>query len=253
MERMAASSDPLQSEHTPEAIADRIAAATQHSYVGDFVLGAVDGAITTFAIVAGAAGAGLSNGVVLVLGLANVLADGLSMAAGNFLKARSDQQLVARFRRMEESHIDRIPDGEREEVRQIFKNKGFDGAALDNIVEVITQDRRQWVDTMLTEEWGLQLAPPSPWRASLATFAAFLLAGMVPLLPVMFALGRHAGDAFVWSAAFTGVTFFAVGYARGRVVDRRPWAAGCETLLIGGAAATVAYLVGRLLEHLAAS
>ncbi|MCI0361700.1 MAG: VIT1/CCC1 transporter family protein, partial [Planctomycetaceae bacterium] len=162
-------SKQLQSEHTPEAIKHRIAAATQHSYLGDFVLGAVDGAITTFAIVAGSAGAGLSNGVVFVLGLANVLADGFSMAAGNYLRARSEQQLVARFRRMEEMHIDHIPDGEREEVRQIYRNKGFEGAALDNIVEVITQDRRQWVDTMLTEEWGLQLTPPTPWRAGLAT------------------------------------------------------------------------------------
>jgi VIT1/CCC1 family predicted Fe2+/Mn2+ transporter len=241
----------LQSEHTPEAIKRRIAAATQHSYLGDFVLGAVDGAITTFAIVAGAAGAGLSNGVVMVLGLANVLADGLSMAAGNYLRARSDQQLVDRFRRQEEMHIDHIPDGEREEIRQIYRNKGFAGDALENIVEVITQDRRRWVDTMLTEEWGLQLTPPSPWRAGLATFAAFLLAGLVPLLPVMFALAREAGDTFLWSAALTGVTFFAVGYARGLIVENRPWAAGCETLLIGGAAAGVAYLVGRLLERFA--
>jgi VIT1/CCC1 family predicted Fe2+/Mn2+ transporter len=241
----------LQSEHTPEAIKRRIAAATQHSYLGDFVLGAVDGAITTFAIVAGAAGAGLSNGVVLVLGLANVLADGLSMAAGNFLRARSDQQLVDRFRRLEEMHIDYIPDGEREEIRQIYRNKGFAGDALENIVEVITQDRRRWVDTMLTEEWGLQLTPPSPWRAGLATFAAFVLAGLVPLVPVMFALTREAGESFVWSAALTGVTFFAVGYARGLIVEKRPWAAGCETLLIGGAAASVAYFVGKLLERFA--
>jgi VIT1/CCC1 family predicted Fe2+/Mn2+ transporter len=243
----------LQSEHTPEAIKHRIAAATAHSYLGDFVLGAVDGAITTFAIVAGAAGAGLSNGVVLVLGLANVLADGLSMASGNFLRARSDQQMVARFRRLEEMHIDSIPDGEREEVRQIYRNKGFEGEALDNIVEVITQDRRQWVDTMLTEEWGLQLTPPSPWRAGLATFFAFLLAGLVPLVPLMISLQGHAAGTFVWSAVLTGVTFFAVGYARGHVVERRPWAAGLETLLIGGAAATVAWLVGRLLERLATS
>ena len=91
------SRDDLRSMHTQEAIAARILATTSHSYLGDFVLGAVDGAVTTFAIVAGAAGAGLSNGVVAVLGLANVAADGFSMAAGNYLKARADQQNLDRL------------------------------------------------------------------------------------------------------------------------------------------------------------
>src|SRR5688572_31490802 len=102
--------EALHDDHTREAIAQRLARATRHSYVGDFILGAVDGAVTTFAIVAGAAGAGLSNGVVLVLGIANVLADGFSMAAGNFLRARTDQQLLEQMRRAEEQHIDAIPD-----------------------------------------------------------------------------------------------------------------------------------------------
>lgn len=244
--------DALRREHTEEAIAERLAAAKRHSYLGDFVLGAVDGAVTTFAIVAGAAGAGLSNGVVLVLGLANVLADGFSMAAGNFLRARSDQQLLERHRRMEEAHIERIPEGEREEVRQIFKSKGFDGEVLEKIVQVITEDRQQWVDTMLTEEWGLQLQPPAPWRAGLVTFAAFVLAGLIPLLPTLFLLRGAIGESFIAASALTGVTFFVIGLIRGRVLDERPLIAGLETLFIGGSAAAVAFLVGRLLESFAA-
>src|SRR5688500_11987165 len=164
------------------------------------MLGAVDGAVTTFAIVSGAAGAGLPNGIVLVLGFSNVLADGFSMAAGNFLRARSDQQHLERFRRMEETHIDRIPEGEREEIRQIFQGKGFEGEMLEKIVKVITDDRQQWVNTMLTEEWGLQLHPPSPWLSGLATMAAFVMAGLVPLLPLIFMLHRRAGDSFAASA-----------------------------------------------------
>jgi VIT1/CCC1 family predicted Fe2+/Mn2+ transporter len=247
-----ASHESLQCEHTHEAIARRLAATTQHNYLGDFILGAIDGAVTTFAIVAGAAGAGLSNGVVLVLGLANVLADGFSMAAGNFLKARSDQQMVERFRRMEESHIERIPEGEREEVRQIYRGKGFDGEILEHIVQVITEDRRQWVNTMLTEEWGLQLQQPSAWRAGLTTFVAFILAGLVPLTPTLVMMGQRASDSFLASSLLTGVTFFAIGLLRGRLVDRQPLSSGLETLLIGGSAAAVAFLVGRLLERLAA-
>ena len=91
-----------------------------------------------------------------MLGLANVLADGLSMAVSNYLRARADGELLQRFRDMEEAHIDEIPEGEREEIRQIFAGKGFDGPILEQIVTVITKDRRRWVDTMLTEEWGLR-------------------------------------------------------------------------------------------------
>jgi VIT1/CCC1 family predicted Fe2+/Mn2+ transporter len=245
--------DPLPDDHTREAIARRLAAARSHSYLGDFVLGAVDGAVTTFAVVAGSAGASLSGGVVVVLGLANLLADGFSMAAGNFLRARSEHQVLDRFRRMEEMHIERIPEGEREEIRQIYRAKGFDGEMLESIITVITDDRRKWVNTMLTEEWGLQLRPPSPWRAGAATFAAFVLAGTVPLLPSLVLVQRDAAATFGMSCFLTGAAFFAIGYARGRVVDRRPWASAVETLGIGGAAAAVAYLVGRLLHDFAAA
>jgi VIT1/CCC1 family predicted Fe2+/Mn2+ transporter len=216
------------------------------------VLGAVDGAVTTFAIVAGAAGAGLSSGVAIVLGLANVLADGFSMAVGNFLKARSDVQVLDRFRRMEEMHIDEMPSAEREEIRQIFAGKGFDGSILDEIVRVITKDRKQWVDTMLTEEWGLQLEPPTPIYAALATMSAFLLAGMVPIVPLFFATDESASDVFWIASVMTGITFFAIGYLRGRTSEEhRPWLSGVETLAIGGAAALLAYIVGVLLEGLA--
>jgi len=238
----------LEELHTKEAIADRIAAATQHSYVGDFVLGAVDGAVTTFAIVAGAAGAGLSSGVAIVLGLANVFADGLSMAAGNFLKARADEQTVDRFRKMEEHHIDKVPDAEREEIRQIFAGKGFDGEMLEEVVKVITQDRKRWVDTMLTEEWGLPLETPRPIYSATTTMIAFVVAGMVPLAPLFFYLGSDARQSFILASVLTATTFFAIGIVRGRVTERNAWLAGIETLFIGGVAAAVAYAVGALLE-----
>ena len=240
--------DELAELHSEEAIAARLAGATRHSYLGDFVLGAVDGAVTTFAIVAGAAGAGLSSGVAIVLGLANVLADGFSMAAGNFLKAKADHQTVDQFRRLEEMHIDTVPDGEREEIRQIYTAKGFEGELLEQVVAVITNDRDLWVDTMLTEEFGLQLEPPRPWRAALTTMTAFVLTGMVPLLPLFFSQSGTAHDPFPIAVGLTGVTFFGIGLLRGRIVNHKPLLSGLETLLIGGAAAGLAYAVGLCLE-----
>jgi len=240
----------LHESHTKHAIAERLEASVSHSYFGDFVLGAVDGTVTTFAIVAGVAGAEFSTTVALILGIANVIADGFSMAASNFLKARSELQLLERFRRMEEMHIDEVPEAEREEIRQIFAGKGFDGRILEEVVGVITRDRRRWVDTMLTEEWGLRLDMPNPTKAAGTTFLGFVAAGLVPLFP-LFAAGWLSSDhTFAWSAILAGVTFFIIGLLRGYVLHVTKWYSAVETLFVGGAAAGIAYLVGVGLKSL---
>ena len=242
-------SETLAAMHTTEAIEERIAAVGQHSYLGDFVLGAVDGTVTTFAIVAGVAGAGLPSGVAVVLGLANVAADGFSMASSSFLKARADRQVVERFRRMEELHIDEVPDAEREEIRHIFAGKGFDGELLEDVVHVITNDRKRWVDTMLTEEWGLQLDAPSPIKSAITTFVAFVLAGLVPLIPLFAAMWLHSEHLFLASSVLTGLTFFAIGFVRGLVTGDNAWLSAIETLAIGGGAAALAYFTGAWLQE----
>ncbi|MHC4953780.1 MAG: VIT1/CCC1 transporter family protein [Planctomycetota bacterium] len=242
---------PLTHDHTPEAIRARIAATTEHSYLGDGVLGAIDGAITTFAIVAGATGAGLSGGIALVLGLANVLADGFSMGVSNFLKAKSDRQVVERARRMEERHIDEIPEGEREEIREIFRVKGLEGDVLEEVVAVITRDRNRWVDTMLTDELGLQLETPEPGRAGFTTFLAFLLAGLIPLTPLMFLDGIGQDNWFLVSSVVTAATFILIGVIKARLVAESMFAHAVESLLIGGGAAFLAYFVGHWTRALA--
>lgn len=244
--------DDLQREHTPDAIRERLLRRPPHSYVRDLVYGAVDGVVTTFAVVAGAAGADLGNVVVIILGLANLVADGFSMAVSNFLGSRAERQLHDRARVREERHIDRYPQGEREEVRQIFARKGFTAGDLDRAVEIITSDRRLWVDTMMVEELGLPLHGPNATKAAAVTFVAFVTAGALPLTPFLYGLVGAVAEPFLWSAATTALAFYAVGVAKGRLVEEPTWHAGVRTLAIGGVAAALAYLVGALLRGITA-
>lgn len=237
----------LEHEHTTEAIALRIAS-TQMSYVRDFVYGGVDGAVTTFAVVSGVSGAELSVGVVLILGFANLAADGFSMAASNYLGTRAEQDDHRRLEAIERRHIEVAPEGEREEVREIYRNKGFEGDDLEKAVELITSDKERWVRTMLTEEYGLPAEIRSPWKAAAATFSAFVICGLVPLLPYLFA----AKDAFAVSGVMTGLTFFLIGSLKSRWATSGWLRSGVETLAVGAAAAVLAYVAGILLKGVAA-
>ncbi|MDF1717270.1 MAG: VIT1/CCC1 transporter family protein [Antarcticimicrobium sp.] len=228
--------------HSHEEIAARVGAPQGRGHLRDVVYGAIDGSVTTFAIVAGVAGAGLSPFVIVALGLANVLADGFSMAAGNFSGTKAELDDIQRLRQVEERHIARYPDGERQEVREILARKGLSGRVLEEATEEICGDRENWIQLMLEGEYGLAGVDPHPMRAALATFAAFLVAGMVPLMP--FVLGLEG--AFALSSWMTGGVFFAIGALKSRWSLAPWWRSGLETLAIGGVAAGLAYVVGTL-------
>lgn len=242
----------LHADHTPLAITRRMTSPPERSYLRDFVYGAIDGSVTTFAIVSGVTGAGLGGAVVIILGFANLLADGFSMAVSNYLGTKADAQLLHRARLIEENHVDVVPHGEVEEIRQIFQKKGFTGELLDQVIAVITKDRKLWIETMLTEEWGLSLSVSSPWKAGFVTFLAFVVVGLVPLLPftLLYSLDVDGRVSFAVSMGLTAVALFAVGAMKSRYVMERWWRAGLETLLMGGGAALLAFLVGLLLKGL---
>ena len=147
----------LEHSHEHEAIRVRLKEEAKPSYVRDFVYGGIDGAITTFAVVAGVVGAELSATIILILGFANLLADGFSMAAANYSGTKTVIDDIARIRAIEERHIAEAPEGEREEVRQILAAKGLDGEVLETAVQRITANRSQWINLMVTEEYGLSL------------------------------------------------------------------------------------------------
>lgn len=231
----------LAHSHEPAEIQARIASSSR-SLLKDFVYGGIDGAVTTFAIVAGVVGAKLESNTILILGFANILADGFSMAASNYLGTKTEieeKQLISQY---EESQIDDNPHGEREEIRQIFINKGLEGEALETVVAQVTSNRSEWLKLMLAEEYGMGNADPVPWKAGGMTFLSFLLFGMIPLLPYLFRMDTS----FTTSAVATGIAFFAIGVVKSKWTKVSIMRSGLETLAIGASAATLAYLAGKL-------
>jgi VIT1/CCC1 family predicted Fe2+/Mn2+ transporter len=252
-------SDPsisdLKAAHTPHAVRTRLETRPPESYLRDFIYGGVDGVITTFAVVSGVAGAGLGSGVIIILGSANLLADGFSMAVSNFLGTNAERERIERARRIEARHIDLYPEGEREEIRQIFEAKGFSGKSLEEVVTVVTSDRTLWIDTMIREEYGLRSEERSSWRAAAMTFAAFVFLGALPLLAFLPGLVTSTVSARAYSSStvLTAVALFLVGTVKARFLSCAWYRSGVETLLVGGIAAGLAYLVGALLAELSAA
>jgi VIT1/CCC1 family predicted Fe2+/Mn2+ transporter len=237
----------MEHEHTIEAIHQRLAAGPKQNYLRDWIYGGIDGSVTTFAVVSGVVGAQLSPWIILVMGFANLLADGFSMAASNFLGTRAEQEDLKRIEAMEYRHVDVAPEGEREEVRQIFKTKGYAGEDLTRIVDLVTSDRKRWVKTMLTEEYGLPQEVRSPYLAAVTTFSAFLICGLVPLTPYLVGLNGPLPISMI----LTGSIFFAIGSIKSRWSTAVWWRSGLSTLAVGAIAASLAYAAGLLLSRLA--
>jgi VIT1/CCC1 family predicted Fe2+/Mn2+ transporter len=236
----------MEHEHTYEAIRHRLAEGPNQSYLRDWVYGGIDGTVTTFALVSGVVGAHLSSRVILILGGASLIADGFAMAAGNYLATRAEHEEFRNAEAVEHRHIANVPEGEREEVRQILRGLGIAGDLLERVVPAITADPERWVRVMLRHEYGLPAAVRSPWQAAGSTFSAFLVCGLIPLIPFLASIK----NAFWVASAVTGVTFVSIGALKAQWSIRPWWHSGFSTLAIGGGAAAVAYGIGAWLRGL---
>ncbi|MDD5026047.1 MAG: VIT1/CCC1 transporter family protein [Candidatus Peribacteraceae bacterium] len=216
-------------------------------FIGSIVLGGNDGIVTTFAVVAGTVGAQLPGSVIIILGLANLLADGVSMGAGTYLSVKSDRDKFRKLRKEELAEIEEEPDMEREEIRHAFQAKGFSGETLERIVATITADKNLWVETMLAEEHGVhEEAADYPLQTAFFTFLSFALFGSIPLLPYFF---RFA-DASRFPSAI-GATFAALivlGTTRSFITKERWFKGPLEIVSIGAVCAAIAFGVGALLR-----
>jgi len=209
----------------------------------DTVYAAHDGIITTFAVVAGVVGADLSAGIVLVLGIANLIADGISMGAGNFLGLRSEQAFITNELKIKEEEIKKNPERERAKIRAAYREKGFEGDVLERIVHTLCEDKERWAHAMLHET--LDLSHPEnirPLRNASFTFSSFLLAGAVPL--IAYFVPQFGDIRFGASIIFTAAALLSVGALRTIVMRGNVLRNALEILFVGSLAGMAAYAIG---------
>lgn len=219
-------------------------------YVKDAVYGANDGIITTFAVVAGVAGADLPVATVLLLGTASLVADGFSMASSSLLAARSEKEVYQRERSVEEWELRHRKEDERSEMQTMLKERGYSSEDAVILTNLFMKNKGFWLDVMMREELQLSgMHALAPWRAAVTTFFAFIAAGAIPLLTYFF-LPSHHPNLFLFASLLTAAALFCVGVLRGPFIKRSRWFAGFEMLLVGGLAAVIAYTLGAFIKIL---
>ncbi len=220
-------------------------------YLGEFVYGGIDGCVTTFAVVSGSVGAGLDSSIIIILGFANLFADGFSMSIGAYLASKSETEKYKKHKGIEYWEIENIPETEREEIRVIYKAKGFEGKILEEIVEVITSDKERWVNEMMHNELEMIEEQRSAWWIGSMTFISFLIVGFIPLVVYLVDYIKPLNiNLFLWSSILTAVGFSSIGVMKSYVTQTSVVRSLLETLILGIIAALVAYFVGDFLEHL---
>jgi len=220
-------------------------------FLKQIVYGGNDGIVTTFAIVAGFAGASAENTAqigalaVLVFGLANLFADGVSMGLGEFLSGRSHRDLYRARRQMELRELAEEPDRERAELWQVLRERGLEREEADQMADILMRNHGFAADLMMAYEF--EMTDPrstNPIGDGLSTFLAFIVLGSVPLLPYL--LGMEQDIAFPVSVGATTAALFGLGVLRWQATGERALRCIVETMLVGGICSLVAYAVGAL-------
>jgi VIT1/CCC1 family predicted Fe2+/Mn2+ transporter len=220
-------------------------------YIGSMVYGGLDGIVTTFAVVSGVAGANLDARIILILGIGNLLADGFSMATGDYLSTKSEREYYDREARRQAWAIERAPDERRTALEALYRDNGYDAAEAAGLVAVQTREGPRWVRALMIEELGMMKDDVNPMRNAVTTFISFVLAGSLPLLIYLIGLVQPVStdEAFRISVVLSGVALFALGAAKVLVTRLNPFRSGLEMLFVGGLAAAVAYVIGDLLQN----
>ncbi|HEY9756684.1 MAG TPA: VIT1/CCC1 transporter family protein [Oculatellaceae cyanobacterium] len=216
------------------------------SALSDIILGGQDGLVNVLGVILGVAAATQDPRIVLVAGLAATFAESVSMGAVAYTSTMADADFYESEREREYRHIQQMPHLEREEVRAIYSEKGFQGDLLTRIVDTITASQDIWVAAMMAEEHRLiPVDRTKASRAAIVVGVSAVIGSLIPLVP--FAV-LPVGMSIWVSILVTALVLFGVGAYKARITVGRPWRSGLEMAVIGTVSALVGYAIGILLK-----
>jgi VIT1/CCC1 family predicted Fe2+/Mn2+ transporter len=220
---------------------------TSTEVVRDIVIGMSDGLTVPFALAAGISGAVSSARIIVVAGLAEIVAGSIAMGLGGFLAARTDLEHYRTERERETRETKAVPELETEEVAQVFRDYGMTDDQVGPVVAAISGDRKRWVDFMMRFELGLEEPDPNRAPQSAATIAvSYIAGGLIPLSPYMLVTG--VGNALWVSVVVTLAALLIFGYIKGRFTGLNPLRGAIQTAAIGGLAAAAAFTIARAIS-----
>jgi len=233
---------------------------TEGGLLKPLIFGGLDGILTSFAIVAGAAGGSMHISVVLVLGFSNIFADALAMGVGEFLSSKAENEWILSERRRENWEMENYPEGEVREMIDIYIERGMSRDDATTVIKVMAKYKDFFVDVMMAEELALQVPQEDhkfeSMKEGVVMFCAFASFGSLPLLgyviiPAVFpALGEEHEILFMVACVITAMVLFGMGCIKSTFSAANWFMCGLETLLLGGACATLAYTIGQFVDNL---
>jgi predicted membrane protein (TIGR00267 family) len=215
--------------------------------IRDIVIGMSDGLTVPFALAAGLSGAVHSSGIVVTAGIAEIVAGSIAMGLGGFLAGRTEADHYNSELKREYEEIERVPEQEKSEVKEVFAGFGLSTLLQDQIANEMAKDKDQWVDFMMRYELGLEKPEANRATQSAVTIGlSYIVGGIIPLSPYFFI--ANSRDALYYSCAITMVCLFVFGYFKSRVTGQPAFTGAIKVLFIGALAATAAFLMAKLIN-----
>jgi predicted membrane protein (TIGR00267 family) len=215
--------------------------------IRDIVIGMSDGLTVPFALAAGLSGAVNSSGIVVTAGIAEIVAGSIAMGLGGFLAGRTEADHYNSELQREYEEVERVPEQEKFEVKQVFADFGLSDNLQDEIAEEMAKDKDRWVDFMMRYELGLEKPLANRATQSAITIGiSYIVGGIIPLSPYFFV--RDSQHALYYSCAITMVCLFVFGYFKSKVTGQPAISGAFKVLIIGALAATAAFVMAKLIN-----